>query len=332
MAEHRVLERMREQHGVITHAQALEDGMTYAQVRQRLSSGLWVHVARGVYRHSVVPETLISRLLAACEAHDGLASHRSAAALHRIDGFELDRVEIVMPVGRTREIKGVKLHESSQMGLTNPVDIDGVPTTCLRRTFVDLAAVVSRKRLDYAIDSVLRDRRLRLIDLERVLAAHSRRGRDGCGKLRAALEDRCGEDRVPLSAWSRMVATLLTGSGLPRPVLEHRVEDAQGTFVAQVDLAYPSHCLAIELDSKRWHMDHVSFEADRQRRNRLIQAGWQVLNFTWDYYKSSPESLCALVREAMAAVRSSPSSEIPVGNDPTGPQLQEFRRTGGRSQ
>lgn len=298
------MERMRQQHGVITHAQALEDGMTYRQVRQRLSSGLWVQVARGVYRHSVVPETPVSRLLAACVAHDGLASHRCAAALHRIDGFKLDRVEIVLPVGKTREIKGVRLHESSQMNLTKPVTIDGVPTTCLPRTFVDLAAVVSRKRLDYAIDSVLRDRRLRLIDLERVLTAHSRRGRDGCGKLRSALEDRCGRDRVPLSAWSRMVEALLVEAGLQRPVLEHRVDDAQGRFVAQVDLAYPNHCVAIELDSKRWHMNHVSFESDRDRRNRLIQAGWQVLNFTWDYYKSDPAGLCALVRSTLATARS----------------------------
>lgn len=297
---------MRQQHGVIAHAQAIDDGMTYRQVRQRLSSGLWVQVARGVYRHAVAPETPVSRLLAACVAHGGLASHRCAAALHKIDGFELDRVEIVMPVGKTREIKGVRLHESSQMDLTKPVTIDGVPTTCLPRTFVDLAAVVSRRQLDYAIDSVLRARRLRLVDLERVLAAHSRRGRDGCGKLRAALEDRCGNDRVPLSAWSRMVEALLVKAGLQRPVLEHRVDDAQGRFVAQVDLAYPDYGVAIELDSKRWHMDHESFESDRDRRNRLIQAGWQVLNFTWDYYKNDPVGLCTLVRSTLSAARSGP--------------------------
>ena len=201
------------------------------------------------------------------------------------------------------------------MDLTKPVTIQGVPTTCLSRTFVDLAAVVSRKRLDYAIDSVLRDRRLRLVDLERVLASHSRRGRDGCGKLRAALEDRCGDDRVPLSAWSRMVATLLVAAGLPRPVLEHRVDDARGTFLAQVDLAYPSHRMAIELDSRRWHMDHVSFEADRDRRNRLIRAGWQVLNFTWDYYKNSPEGLCTLVRDTLTVA----GSNLPVSSPPRNP-------------
>ena len=327
MGEERVLKRMSQQHGLISRRQALA-GMTQGQVRQRLSSGTWIRDARGVYRHACSPPTPVSRLLAACMAHNALASHRSAAALHRIDGFRLDRVEVVLRAGQAREIRGLKLHESSQMELAKPVEIDGVPCTPLDRTILDLAAVVSRKQLDDAIDSVLRDRRLRLMDLERVLAAHSRRGRDGCGRLRAALVDRCGDDRVPLSAWSRRVSDLLASRGLPLPVLEHRVDGPEGGFVAQVDLAYPCQRLAIELDSKRWHMDHVSFETDRERRNRLIQAGWSVLNFTWDYCKQRPDDLCNLVAQTLAAPPTPNQTEILVQKSVTQPRPQEFREAG----
>ena len=70
-----------------------------------------------------------------------------------------------------------------------------------------------------------------------------------------------------------MVADLLVESGLDRPVMEHRVYGVNGTFIAQVDLAYPDCRVAIELDSKRWHLNRVSFDEDPERRNRLDRGG-----------------------------------------------------------
>ena len=95
-----------------------------------------------------------------------------------------------------------------------------------------------------------------------------------------------------------MVADLLVESGLARPAMEYRVRNAAGMFVAQVDLAYP-HCqVAIELDSRLWHLNRVSFDADPERRNRLTITGWTVLNFTWSHYVGDPRGLCATVAAA----------------------------------
>ena len=68
MGEERVLGRMKRQHGVITRAQALEAGMTRAQIDRCLRSGRWVSEARGVYRHAAVSSSPSSRLMAACLA------------------------------------------------------------------------------------------------------------------------------------------------------------------------------------------------------------------------------------------------------------------------
>lgn len=299
VVEARILRRMRQQHGLISRRQALQAGMSSHQINERLRTGRWVRAARGVYRHVVSPTTPLSRLLAGCLACGALASHRSAAALHGIDGYELDRVELVVALGRRPAIKGAKLHRTTQMDLAKPVIRKGVPCTGLDRTVLDLAAVVSRTRLDHTIDAVLRDGQLRPCDLYRVLVSHSRRGRAGCGAFRAALDDRCGDDPVPLSAWSRMAADLLAESGLPRPSMEYQVEDTCGTFLAQVDLAYPSHRVAIELDSKRWHLNSISFEQDPQRRNALTVEGWTVLNFTWSSYKERPGELCDAVARVL---------------------------------
>ena len=96
-----------------------------------------------------------------------------------------------------------------------------------------------------------------------------------------------------------MVADLLEGARLPRPVFEHRVKAPDGSLVAQVDLAYPVERLAIELDSVRWHFNLESFVADPRRRNRTSLAGWTVLTFTWDDYANRPEALCATVADAL---------------------------------
>ena len=163
-----------------------------------------------------------------------------------------------------------------------------------------MASVVSRERLEHTIDAVLRQGLLRLEDLYAVLVSHSRQGRTGCGPFRDALEERRGDDAVPLSAWSRMVSDLLTDFGLERPVFEHRVCDPSGELLAQVDLAYPDHRVAIELDSKRWHLNSVSFERDPRRRNALTVIGWTVLTFTWSDYVDRPGQLCATVARLLA--------------------------------
>jgi len=303
--EERVLRRIRRQYGIITRAQALADGMTKAQIDHCVRTGDWVREARGVYRHAAVPSTPMSRLLAACMAHDGLASHRSAAALHGIEGFKLDRVELTVPPGKRPSMAGVRLHQSSLMRLAKPTERQGVPCTGRARTVVDLASVVTYKQLERVIDAVLRDGLLRPSDLYGVLATHARRGRQGCPALRTALDDRLGDAPVPLSEWSRMVEDLLIGSGLSRPRLEYRICDDAGALLAQVDLAYPAHRVAVELDSVRYHLNRESFVSDPRRRNRLTVAGWKVLSFTWDDYIDCPKALCDAVAAACISPRHS---------------------------
>ena len=96
-----------------------------------------------------------------------------------------------------------------------------------------------------------------------------------------------------------MVEDLLVEAGLPRPRLEYRIRRSDGAFLAQVDLAYPVHRVAIELDSVRFHLNRESFVADPRRRNRLTLAGWTVLSFTWDDYIDHPGALCDAVGVAL---------------------------------
>lgn len=69
--------------------------------------------------------------------------------------------------------------------------------------------------------------------------------------------------------------------------------------MAQVDLAYPEHRVAIELQSKRWHLNARNFDADPARWNRLTAMGWQVYPVTWAFFVDEPDELCRIVRQAL---------------------------------
>ncbi len=289
------------QHGLLTRMQAAQLGFGPSAIRHRLDSGRWMHAQRGVYRLVGAPMTWLQRVLASCLALDAIASHRTAAVLWGIDGFRPGRPEVSICQRRRVEQPDAHVHRSTQLALANGTKRQGIPVTGLARTLLDLGAVVSTRQVELAIDDCRRDHRVQWPDLFETLVLHSRRGRNGCGPLRAVLDERYGEKAVPGSRFNRMVERLLVDAGLPAPVLEHTVTRADGVFAGRVDLAYPSHQVAIELDGKATHLDADAFEHDHQRMNELRLAGWFVLAFTWRFYRECPDQL---VSQVAAALRS----------------------------
>jgi hypothetical protein len=288
------------QHGIISRRQAAERGMTHRQIDYRVRTGAWIVSGRGVYRHNVVPETWRGRLLAACLANDAVASHRSAARLHGIQDQSSPALEVTVSHGRRRELTGVRFHQSTQMHLAEIEVVDEIPVTGLARTVLDFSSVAGTQRTNGVIDAVIRGRRLTLPDLVDVLARHSRKGRDGCGRLRLALDERVGESGVPRSDWSRYVARLLESHGLPKPEFEFAIVGKGGRVIAEVDLVYPTERVAIELESVRWHLNRDSFERDPVRRNAVANEGFVPLSFTWKLYYERPIELVSTVRKALA--------------------------------
>lgn len=288
----------RAQHGVITRRQALTAGLTPRQIAYRIETKVWLPIGTSVYRHNTRRSTWRSNLLGVALELDAIASHRSAAALWGIDGFDDDPIEVT--IGRTTGLHRphIRLHRTTQWNLRDEVICDGIPTTGINRTLLDLAAVVGRRRLRQAVDDARRRELTDWSDLLATLEAHAVRGRNGAGKLRSFLDHHYGENTIPLSDWSNLVADLLETSGLGRPVFEHpvRVETGQ---VFKLDLAYPTERVGIELDSVRYHLNLESFHNDPRRRNLLENAGWTVRNFTWADYRDRPHDLADTVRAAL---------------------------------
>lgn len=287
------------QHGVFSTAQARQLGLSEATVRRRCISGQFVAALPGVVRHAAHPDSWHSRLMAACLSTGGLTSHRSAAVLRGIEPIQGRMVEITVEQGSVSSRPGVIVHQSRQMALADASTIAGIPVTGTARTLLDLASVVPPRLLEDAVDAALRQRLVTWPELYETLLRHAVRGRRGCRALRRLLLERYGDTDIPLSTWSRDVARLFVAHGLPRPSLEHRVLDEMGRLVAQVDLAYPEHRIAIELQSKRWHLNHRSFDADPARWNQLTLLGWRVFPVTWTAYSQQKVDLCRMIARAL---------------------------------
>lgn len=285
------------QHGLITRRQALDVGFTADSIQSRRRSGRWVTVEVGVYRLRGVPATWKSRVLALCLALDGIASHRTAAALQRVEGFPPNLVEVSVPRGRSVPRHGVVIHESTDLHLFEPEMVDGIPTTPVARLAVDLGAVVSFARFDRAVGDLVREKRVTWQELLGQLFRHSRKGRNGVGILRSLLEERYGED-VGESELERAFLRELRRRGLDEPAAQHVVSDGDG-FIARVDFAYVSLRIAMELDGRRYHGESV-FEADRDKRDRLVAAGWVVLEITWRMLFDHPEQVFRRIERTIA--------------------------------
>jgi very-short-patch-repair endonuclease len=70
-----------------------------------------------------------------------------------------------------------------------------------------------------------------------------------------------------------------------------------GRFVARVDFAWPERKIAVEYDGL-WHAEAGQFAKDRQRLDRLREAGWQGVFVTAaDLHR--PELLLARLAAAL---------------------------------
>ncbi|MGY1720978.1 hypothetical protein ACI8AG_18230 [Blastococcus sp. SYSU DS0552] len=244
--------------------------------RGQLRGPAWQRLFRDVYACAALPVTHALRAGAAAQllVPGAVVSGKSAAVLWGLPlAGPLDDVELTVPAGSTvcRE-PGVRARRR-HLAAEHVAHRAGIPLTSAELTVVDLAG---RGPLDEAV--VLVDR---FVDLGVTRLAWVRetaaaaRGR-GCRQARAAAELADGLAASPQETRLRL---LLHRSGLPRPVAQFSIRDAEG-FVARVDFAWPYRKVAVEYEGA-WHGEtRQQVAADRRRLNRLTAAGWTVVFVT----------------------------------------------------
>lgn len=263
------------QHGLVRHGQALATGMSARQIQSRVGAGLLVPLHQGVYRLAGAPrspeQTLLAAVLAA--GRPAVASHRGAAWLWRLRGFDDPFVEITVGSGQPC-LPGVVVHRTGRL---DPVDVSRrrrVPVTTPARTLLDLGAVVPSDVVESALEDALMRRLIGLRLLTNTLARLGGPGRRGAGVLRALVEERDPATAPTQSVLEDELLRVLRRGGLPEPVRQYDVAGVR------VDAAYPDVKLGIEADSRIWHGGRFDVQRNSDRANVLLTHGWRVLHFT----------------------------------------------------
>lgn len=283
-------------HGLVSRSTLLERGISPRQIDHWESTSLLRLVEPNVYLLAGHELSWHGAVLAACLESGAMASHRAAGALTRLDGCRRARPEVSVPHGKNYRRPGLITHESTDLHLIQPIIIDGIPTTPVARTVLDLGAVaphVVERAMFSAMDQQLTTWKELLV----TLVTHSRRGRRGCGPLRRFLELHYG-DRSE-SQLERLFLRIITEAGLRVPVQQLDIFDDEG-FIMRLDFAYPELKIAIELDGMAFHNNAEAFELDPIKRNRLKLAGWLLLEFTNRRLRDHPIRVC---EEVAAAIR-----------------------------
>jgi hypothetical protein len=268
----------RRQHGVWSRRQAISRGLTPRMIRTRVASGAWVVLDNGVYGHIAVPTTWERSVMAAVLAEPwAVASHRSAAVLHVLEGFRPGRPEITVRPGANARGRLAIVHRGVDVRTTTA---RGIPVVSLAQTFVDLAQVVSRTKVAAALAAkVDGDDRVLGAVRDRYCLLAPRGGRDLRG-LRAVL-DGFGAGPLPQrSELERRLAEVLAPMELPPLVWEAPFPGREATS-ERVDVLVPDWALVLEADGRAWHTRAQDFERDRRRDAEAAASGYLTLRFTW---------------------------------------------------
>ncbi len=306
-SDHRTLELFRHQAGVLSRAQAKALGLSERQIDHRISSGDWIVVRRGIYRHALFEVGPTMALWALTLNGNGYISHRYAARLHGLEPELRAAPELTVRSGTHVRFPDVRIHESTQVRTADLCTIDGLPVSGVERTIMDVAAVEHRRWWILAlIDSALRKGLTDDAKLQACLKKHARRGRDGTVNFRNALL--VSGSTPAIGHQSRLVAELIAAEGLPYPFFEERVFDGDD-FIAQVDLSFRLPLLGF-IDGYRHHKARKQINRDRWQRQRLRNMDFVVVEFTADQTRSRPgyvgRAVLESYREAERRVRLDP--------------------------
>ncbi|MDQ1073797.1 MULTISPECIES: hypothetical protein [Microbacterium] len=103
----------------------------------------------------------------------------------------------------------------------------------------------------------------------------------------------------PRSASETRLRLLLIRHSLPEPEISVVLRDASGTFVAELDLAYPSWRVAVEYDGRVHAEDMRQFARDADRWDAIRECGWEHVRILFHHTRGDGAVAVRKVREAL---------------------------------
>jgi restriction endonuclease-like protein len=265
------------QHGAAATTQ-VRRSLRWNQQRALVEARVWRHDGPRVVTSRSAPTTWQQRVMVACLATRGVASHGTAARLHRLDGFaRMDEVHITLRYHQHRHRHdGAVVHVSRVIDESDQLPIEGIPSVILPVCLLQLAEQ-SNDDMIRALDGSLRDG-ISPTWIRQVATRYDRRGRSAPRQLLMALDERVNAT-LPRSWFQRLAARLLAEAGL-ETVDEYPIYEGR-RLLAQLDLAIPEMRIGIECQSWQWHASPAAQRHDAIRKRALRRLGWEIIDVWW---------------------------------------------------
>jgi very-short-patch-repair endonuclease len=276
------------QHGVVSFAQLKALGLSSSAIGRLADARLLIGVHQGVYAVGHARLSWHGRLWAAVLACGGaeraVLSHATATALW--DLRRASRLIHITTLGGSHSREGIRVHRHRLAAAEITRSPDGaLPVTTPMRALLDSATTDTPHELERACH---RAAHLRLLDASAVPP-----GRRGARGLRIAMQSLAAQDpQLSRSDLEEAFLAIVARAGLPPPRVNARVHGLE------VDFHWPAARLAVEADSRRYHLTPAAFERDRRRDATLQNAGHRVLRFTDSQIAHEPAYVVATLTSA----------------------------------
>jgi hypothetical protein len=186
---------------------------------------------------------------------------------------------------------GIRIHRSRLIHPDDRTIVDGISTTSVARTIVDLADVLEDRPLAAVVNEA---EVLKRFDLAKVNAVLTRLpGRTGRHRLARVLDAYSEPPGYTLTEAEGRLLDLCERHSLPRP---------QRLFLAgfELDFYWADARLAVEVDGGAFHRTERAFHEDRRRDRRLAAVGIQVARIAWADLAGDGAELAAELRAIRA--------------------------------
>ncbi len=290
--DQRIAPLARRQHGAFAHAQAVALHVSYAQIRGRRLTGVWIDLESRVYAVAsslaTFERSVMGAVLVAPER--AAASHATAAWLRGLTQAKPEVIEVSMLSGR-----GGKRHRYHRSLYLDRRDIGlarNIPTTKVPRTLIDCAAGLDRDDAEAIVDEALLDRLITCESMRRYITARGLKI-PGTKVLKEILGDR--DSGALNKKLERRFDALMKASTLPYPARQYPWRSYK------IDFAYPDLKIAIELDGVRTHAADAALNSDDARQNALSLDAWLILRFTWKRVTRDPDGVLDEIALAIAS-------------------------------
>lgn len=296
------------QERVISRRQAFGCGMTRAALAHRARpGGPWQRLLPGIYLAHTGTPTVAQKEMAAL-LHAGTGSVLTGpAALHGmgLTAEEPSRFDVLVPASRQPASVGfVTVHRTARM--PERIACEGLRSYALPpRALADTARDMTSLREVRALIAGAIQRG----DCPLEMLAHELR--EGqvrhSALLRQVLAEATGGIRSVVEAEFK---DLIQRARLPLPMFNARLFAADGAFIASPDAWWPDAGVAVEVDSRQWHLRPDDWEKTMHRHAVMSSHGIIVLHFTPRQIRSDPATVIAAITDALRAGRGRPPLPI----------------------